>query len=102
MIILFATLCIALAYGAFCRATHLNKSAMLRIRWAVTAIGAVALYGLYLAVATAWQPDTVHVLLVGAFWLYMLAFSKTWPADGLPPQMHKTHRRKPGMPEQTL
>ena len=96
MTILFAALCLALAYGAFCRATHLNKTAMLRIRWAVTAIGGIALYGLYLTVATSWQPDLVHVLLVAVFWLYMLAFSKTWPAFGIPPQMHKTHRRKPG------
>lgn len=95
MTILFAALCLALAYGAFCRATHLNKGALLRIRWAVTGIGAIALYGLYLTVATSWQPDLVHVLLVAVFWLYMMAFAKTWPAFGIPPQMHKTQRRKP-------
>ena len=94
MMLLFQALCVALAYGAFCRAVHLNKSAMLRIRWAVTAIGAVALYGLYLSLVTSWLPDLLHILLVGGFWAYMLAFSKTWPSSGTPPQMHRTQRRK--------
>jgi len=89
MVLLFQALCVALAYGAFCRAVHLNKKALLRLRVAVTAICGVALFGLYLTLATTWLPDLLHTLLVGVFWLYMLAFSKTWPPQGIPPQMQR-------------
>jgi hypothetical protein len=102
MSVLFAVLCIALAYGAFCRATHLNKAVMLRIRYAVTAVGSIALYGLYKVVATSWEPDTLHVLLVAVFWCYLLAFSKTWPAYGIPPYMHREQQRKPLIPDHIL
>jgi len=95
-LILFQILCLALAYSAFCRATHLNKAAMLRLRWAVTIIGSAALFGLYRSL-TGWQPDIVHLVFAAAFWLYMTAFSKTWPASGVPPQMHRT-QRKPLVP----
>lgn len=73
---------------------------MLRIRAAVTLIGAVALYGMYLTLATPWVPDKLHVVLVATFWGYMLAFSKTWPRSGMPPQMHNSHGRKRKPPPQ--
>ena len=101
MNVLFAVLCVALAYSAFCRAVHLNRSALLRIRWAVTLIGGIAMYGLYRTI-TGWMPDGMHVLLVGAFWLYMTAFAKAWPAGTVPPQMQRPSQRKPMIPDHVL
>jgi len=101
MNILFAVLCVALAYSAFCRAVHLDKGAMLRIRWAVTGVGSTAFYGLYLAF-TGWQPDAVHIILVLVFWLYMTAFAKTWPPQGMPPRMRRDAQGRQIMPDHVL
>lgn len=84
---LFEMLCVGLAYSAFCRAVHLDTSAMLRVRIAVTATGAVAMYALYLRFA-GWRPDHMHVILIGAAWFYLVALAKPW-AGGMPPQLKK-------------
>lgn len=91
---LFELLCCGLAYSAYCRAVHLDTSAMLRVRIAVTATSAVALYALYLRF-TGWQPDHVHVILVGAAWFYLIALAKPW-VSGMPPQLKKRTNNETG------
>lgn len=96
MNLLFEVLCVGIGYSAFCRAVHLDLSAMRRVRVAVTAIASMAVYGLYLRF-TGWQPDHVHVLLLSVTWLYLAALSRPWALSGLPAQLKKRHKHETGV-----
>lgn len=78
--ILFAAVVV---WACLCRLTKTDKTVIRSVRWSITMLATVAAFAGGGVVIWGWQPDLVHVALLGAVAAYQVATRKTW-VHGVP------------------
>lgn len=82
-IIIHEVLCLALFYGAFCRAVWANKQTQKRMRFVILMTGSVASLGMLAPIAWHYTPDWYALLLLATSVIAQLIASTNW-RDGIP------------------
>lgn len=75
---LYVFVCAGIAWGCFCRAVKLDRSAWRPIRAAVFSLACASLYAIYAAVFTVYVPDLPDLVMPAAMLLMLGASSKRW------------------------
>lgn len=89
-VILHEILCIALFYGAFCRAVHTNRSTKTSLRLIIMATGAVATLGMVAPISWGYEPDWYAMVLLTLSVAAQFVASAHW-RNGIPEIFQRKH-----------
>lgn len=87
-LVIHELLCVALFYGAFCRAVLANKQTKRRMRFVIVMTGSVASLGMLAPVAWHYEPDWFALLLLATSVTAQLIASPGW-REGIPHQFQR-------------
>ena len=90
LVMLHEVLCIAMFYGAFCRAVWANKQTKPAMLMVIRATGAVATVGMLAPISWHYQPDWYAMLLLSLTVAAQFIASSHW-RDGIPHIFQKEH-----------
>ena len=89
-VVLHELLCIALFYGAFCRAVWANKQTKPSLLLVIRLTGVVATVGMLAPIAWNYQPDWYAMMLMALSVCAQYIASHNW-RDGIPHIFQKEH-----------
>ena len=82
-IVIHELLCMAIFYGAFCRAVWANKQTQIQMRFVIVMTGSVASLGMLAPIAWHYDPNWFSLLLLATNVTAQLIASNNW-RNGIP------------------
>lgn len=90
LLVVHELLCLAMFYGAFCRAVWANKKTKRSMLMIIRATGAVATVGMLAPISWHYQPDWYALMLLSLTVVAQFVASQHW-RDGIPEIFQRSH-----------